>query len=259
MANLFNTLRVGKNVDDLTQSDLNAIVRRLETKLEAAKKGPAIGGTGAIELDLEKARSMLNNFGNKPRVSNPISGSTEPGIVRTNSKSKTTVSAKTYEKDERRLQKLRSMANDPSVSAGEAKNAKSLIEKLESKQSTRVVTEEITEKAAKVVTQEVTEDAEKKAFNRLSSEWRHGSKLGRLAVVAVAAAGIADIAMNAGEKRHAREQQEQQRARQQSKDKKSRQYQYAGTGYAPDTFGSFVQDMFNQRTGHYKMGNAKFK
>lgn len=80
-----------------------------------------------------------------------------------------------------------------------------------------------------------------------------------LGVTAIGAAGVADMAMDAGEKHKVKEQQHINRQKQIDKDKKSEKYSYAGTEYQPGAFGDVVLEMFNQRSGHYKMGNAKFK
>jgi hypothetical protein len=76
---------------------------------------------------------------------------------------------------------------------------------------------------------------------------------------AVLTAGIVDLAMESHDKQVVKENNREAKRRQQRKDKRYEKYSYAGTGYRPETFNNAVQDMFNQRTGHYKMGNSKFR
>lgn len=116
------------------------------------------------------------------------------------------------------------------------------------------LSEEVLEKTAKETVEEMGEEGLEKGMKAF--------KFGRKAVVGAGAVLIAasalDIAGDQAEKRRARQQQRIQERNQARKDKRSEKYMYAGTGYEPETFDSFVQDMFNQRTGHHKMGNSRF-
>jgi hypothetical protein len=99
------------------------------------------------------------------------------------------------------------------------------------------------------------DDSVKSAMKR----FKGGRNAAILGVTAAGIAGVADVAMNAEEKHRSKEQQRAQHQKQVNRDKRSKKYDYAGTEYQPDAFGDVVLEMFNQRTGHYKMGNAKFK
>jgi hypothetical protein len=209
MASLFNTLSFDKDPSELTKSDLRAIIKKLEGKLGAANGGgTVIGGTGAIELDLEKAREMLNNFGNAPKV---------------NWKE----TAKNF-------------------SEGTVKEA------------TENVSKNVIEKTAGEVVSDVSK-ATVKGEAAFTKTFKVGRTAGIVGLAALGVATVADIGLREQNKRKVKRQQEEQRAKQVSKDKKASQYNYAGSGYVPETFDSFVQSMFNMRTGHTKMGNAKFQ
>ena len=94
---------------------------------------------------------------------------------------------------------------------------------------------------------------------RQMKKWKF-TRVAAIGTAAVVGTGtILHMANNRSNKKRAEEQVEEQERNQRRRERRARRYMYAGTGYEPETFNGFVQDMFNQRSGHHKMGNSKFK
>ena len=117
---------------------------------------------------------------------------------------------------------------------------------------------DIADEIAKTVVEETVDD---KVASEVS-KWLKGDGIGRKfligAGITIAATSILDMLNSSGEKAEAKEQQIIQQKNQTRKDNRSRsKHQYAGTEYEPENFDGFVQQMFNQRTNHTRMGNSK--
>lgn len=201
MMSPFNTIKLTKDPQALTEEDLEKIINRLREKVNGAKKGPT--KLGGEQLDLDRAEAMLESLKKTGSV----------GIKSSWNKSNTTSETNTTSK------------------------------------AVKQVSKEVTSEGIEDVAEDTTKAMKNIKFGRTAAI---------LGITAIGVAGIADMAMNAEERHRARIQQNVEKQNQKRKDKRSDKYKYAGTEYQPEAFNDIVQQMFNQRSGHYKMGNSKF-
>ena len=175
-----------------------------------------------------------------------------------------------------RLEKKRShfetMIKSSTASPGEKANAQSMLDRLDTakrenlvsmpnkKDTLRTTTNNPkTKKAKKKTTTKAIQNLVDTDAVRQMKKWKF-TRVAAIGTAAVVGTGtILHMANNRSNKKRAEEQVEEQERNQRRRERRARKYMYAGTGYKPETFNGFVQDMFNQRSGHHKMGNAKFK
>lgn len=95
--------------------------------------------------------------------------------------------------------------------------------------------------------------------SRKMKSWMNGVKVsGALGLGAFALASVMDTSETLAEdKRTSRQVADQERKLERKKTKESRQQDKLGYGHVD--MGQMAIDLFNERTGHYKMGNAKFQ